>query len=116
MNNWWSKLSLKSKLQIPIQLILLVIMIFAQRSALSTFEDQVLNEAKQKAEVSADGVLNGLNMLMLNGIISDADQRKIYVEKMGASNKVAELRVMRNKPVIDQYGPGLPSEQAVDDL
>lgn len=116
MNNWWSKLSLKSKLQIPIQLILLVIMVFAQRSALSTFENQVLDEAKQKAEVSADGVLNGLNMLMLNGIISDADQRKIYVEKMGASNKVAELRVMRNKPVIDQYGPGLPSEQAVDDL
>jgi methyl-accepting chemotaxis protein len=116
MNNWWSKLSLKSKLQIPIQLILLVIMVFAQRSALSTFEDQVLDEAKQKAEVSADGVLNGLNMLMLNGIISDADQRKIYVEKMGASNKVVELRVMRNKPVIDQYGPGLPSEQAVDDL
>jgi len=116
MNNWWSKLSLKNKLQIPIQLILLVIMVFAQRSALSTFENQVLDEAKQKAEVSADGVLNGLNMLMLNGIISDADQRKLYVEKMGASNKVAELRVMRNKPVIDQFGPGLPSEQAVDDL
>ena len=116
MNNWWSKLSLKSKLQIPIQLILLAVMIFAQRSALSTFEDQVLNEAKQKAEVSADGVLNGLNMLMLNGIISDAEQRKLYVEKMGASHKVAELRVMRSKPVIDQYGPGLPSEQAVDDL
>ncbi|MBA4381604.1 MAG: methyl-accepting chemotaxis protein [Sideroxydans sp.] len=116
MNNWWSKLSLKNKLQIPIQLILLVIMVFAQRSALNTFEDQVLDEAKQKAEVSADGVLNGLNMLMLNGIISDADQRKLYVEKMGASNKVAELRVMRNKPVIEQFGPGLPSEQAVDDL
>ena len=116
MNNWWSKLSLKSKLQIPIQLILLVIMVIAQRSALNTFEDQVLAEAKQKAQVSADGVLNGLNMLMLNGIISDADQRKLYVEKMGASNKVAELRVMRNKPVIDQFGPGLPTEQAVDEL
>lgn len=116
MNNWWGKLSLKNKLQIPIQLILLTIMVLAQRSALNTFEDQVLDEAKQKAEVSADGVLNGLNMLMLNGIISDADQRKLYVEKMGASHKVAELRVMRHKPVIDQFGPGLPSEQAIDDL
>lgn len=116
MNNWWSKLSLKNKLQIPIQLILLIIMVLAQRSALNTFEDRVLEEARQKAEVSADGVLNGLNMLMLNGIISDADQRKLYVQKMGASNKVTELRVMRNKPVIDQFGPGMPSEQAVDDL
>lgn len=116
MNNWWSKLSLKNKLQIPIQLILLIIMVLAQRSALNTFEERVLEEARQKAEVSADGVLNGLNMLMLNGIISDADQRKLYVQKMGASNKVTELRVMRNKPVIDQFGPGMPSEQAVDDL
>jgi methyl-accepting chemotaxis protein len=116
MKNWWSKLSLKSKIEIPIQLILLVIMIVAQRAALGTFEERVLEEARQKAEVSADGVLNGLNMLMLNGIISDADQRKLYVEKMGASNKVTELRVMRHKPVIDQFGPGMPSEQATDDL
>ncbi|GAB1231615.1 methyl-accepting chemotaxis protein [Ferrigenium sp. UT4] len=116
MNAWWGKLSLKSKLQLPIQLILLVIMVLAQRAALSTFEERVLEDARQKAEVSADGVLNGLNMLMLNGIISDADQRKLYVEKMGASNKVLELRVMRNKPVIDQFGPGMPSEQARDDL
>jgi len=116
MNTWWGKLSLNSKLQLPIQLILLVIMVLAQRAALNTFEERVLEEARQKAEVSADGVLNGLNMLMLNGIISDADQRKLYVEKMGASNKVLELRVMRNKPVIDQFGPGLPSEQAQDEM
>ncbi len=116
MNKWWSKLSLKSKLQLPIQLILLALMVIAQRSALSTFEENVLEEARQKAEVSADGVLNGLNMLMLNGIISDAEQRKLYVEKMGSSNKVVELRVMRHTPVIEQFGPGLPSEQAQDEL
>ncbi|TNC98372.1 MAG: methyl-accepting chemotaxis protein [Gallionellaceae bacterium] len=116
MNSWWSKLSLKNKLQIPIQLILLLIMVLAQRSALNTFEDRVLDEARQKAEVSADGVLNGLNMLMLNGIISDKEQRKLYVEKMGASSKVTELRVIRNTPVTEQFGPGMPSEVAVDDL
>jgi methyl-accepting chemotaxis protein len=116
MNIWWSRLSLKNKLQIPIQLILLVIMITAQRTALNQFEARVLEEARQKAVVSADGVLNGLNMLMLNGIISDGDQRKLYVEKMGASDRVLELRVIRNKPVQDQFGPGLPSEQAKDDL
>jgi methyl-accepting chemotaxis protein len=114
VNNWWSGLSLKSKLQIPIQLILLLVMVVAQRAALDQFESNVLEEAKQKALVSADGVLNGLNMLMINGIISNAEQRALYVEKMGASNKVNELRVMRNKPVQAQFGPGLPSEQPVD--
>ncbi|MDO8925624.1 MAG: methyl-accepting chemotaxis protein [Sideroxyarcus sp.] len=116
MKNWWSRLSLKNKLQIPIQLILLVIMITAQRTALNQFEERVLEEARQKAVVSADGVLNGLNMLMLNGIISDSDQRKLYVEKMGASDRVLELRVIRSKPVQDQFGPGLPSEQPKDDV
>ncbi len=116
MNDWWSKLSLKNKLQLPIQLILLVIMITAQRAALDKFEERVLEEARQKAVVSADGVLNGLNMLMLNGIISDVDQRKLYVDKMGASDHVIDLRVIRNKPVQDQFGPGLPSEQAKDDM
>ena len=116
MNNWWSRLSLKNKLQIPIQLILLAIMMIAQRTALDTFEERVLEETRQKAEVSADGVLNGLNMLMINGIISDAEQRALFIKKMGASDKMLELRVMRNKPVADQFGPGLPSEQPKDEM
>lgn len=114
MNKWWNSLTLKNKLQFPIQLLLLLVLISAQRTALDKFEVVVLDEAQQKALVSADGVLNGLNMLMINGIISDAEQRALYVTKMGSSDKVDELRVIRGKPVQDQYGPGLPSEQPVD--
>jgi methyl-accepting chemotaxis protein len=114
MDNWWSNLSLKNKLQLPIQLILLVVMVLAQRTALDQFEDSVLDEAKHKALISADGVLNGLNMLMINGIISNADQRALYVKKMASSDHVNELRVIRNKPVQDQFGPGMPSEQPTD--
>ena len=89
-------------------------MLVAQRVALDKFEDNVLEEARSKALVSADGVLNGLNMLMINGIISNSEQRALYVQKMGASDRVDELRVIRNKPVQEQFGPGLPSEQPVD--
>ena len=116
MINWWRRLSLKNKLQIPIQLILLMVMMLAQRVALNEFEQRMLEEARQKAAVSADGVLNGLNMLMLNGIIGDPAQRELYVEKMGASDRMLDLRVIRGKPVQDQYGPGLPSEQAMDEM
>lgn len=116
MNNWWSKLSLKNKLQIPIQLILLVVMIFMQRAALDNFESYVIDGTKQKALVSADGLLNGLNLMMMGGIISDAELRALAVKKMAASDKVLELRVIRAKQVQDQFGPGLPSEQAVDDM
>ncbi len=116
MNNWWSRLSLKNKLQLPIQLLLLAIMILAQRSALNTFEAHVLEGSRQKVEVSADGVLNGLNMLMVTGAISDSDNREMFTKKMSASDGVLELRVMRGKPVQDQFGPGLPAEQPVDEL
>ncbi|MEI7843609.1 MAG: methyl-accepting chemotaxis protein [Gallionellaceae bacterium] len=116
MTQWWSKLSLKHKLEIPIQLILVIIMVSAQRWASDQFENRVLLEAKGKAVVTADGVINGLNMLMINGTISDTDQRKLYVKKMGSSDKITELRVIRNKPVADQFGPGLPEEQPVDNL
>ena len=116
MNAWWNGLSLKSKLQFPIQLLLLLVMIVAQRAILDKYESGLLESAREKALVSADGVLNGLNMLMINGIISQEDQRSLYIQKMGASDRVNELRVIRNKPVQDQFGPGMPSEQPVDAL
>lgn len=114
MKNWWNGLSLKNKLQIPIQLILLIILIVAQRWAFNQFETRVLDEAEQKAMVSADGVINGLNIMMLNGIISDKSMRKLFIEKMAASDRVKELRVIRNKQVSDQFGPGMPEEKPRD--
>ncbi len=114
MNNWWNTLSIKSKLQIPIQLLLLVLLVLTQRVAMDQYKDHVLDEAKQKALISADGLLNGLNVMMEGGIISDPSLRTLMVDKMAASDNVLELRVIRAKQVQDQFGSGLPSEQAVD--
>lgn len=116
MNNWWQSLTLKNKLQIPIQLILLVILVMAQRWAFNQFEQRVLAEAKQKAVMSADGVINGLNIMMESGIISNKDMRKLFITKMGDSDKVEELRVIRNKQVSDQFGPGMEEEKPKDAL
>ncbi len=116
MRNWWGKLSIANKLQLPIQLILLVVMVFAQRMALEKYEATILDGTIDKAVLSADGLLVGLNMLMLNGSINDPEQRTLYVGKMGAADGIMDLRVIRGKPVQDQYGPGLPSEQAVDEM
>ena len=116
MKSWWSALRLKNKLQIPIQIILLLIMVVAQRWVFEQFEDRMLEQAEQKAMVSTDGVINGLNMLMINGIISQTDQRQLLIKKMGSSANVEELRVIRAKQVQDQFGPGLPEEQAKDDM
>ncbi|WP_041420741.1 methyl-accepting chemotaxis protein [Sideroxydans lithotrophicus] len=116
MNNWWSSLSIKNKLQIPIQLILLVVMVAAQRWAFDRYEMRVLEDARNRAVVPADGVFNGLNMMMLNGSISDIEQRKLFVKKMAASSQAEEVRVIRGTAVQTQFGAGMDEEQAKDDL
>ncbi len=116
MKNWWNGLSLKNKLQIPILLAVLIILTPAQLWLMNSFESHVLHTAEHRVAASADGLINGLNMMMLNGTISDPEQRKLFVEKMGKTDEIEELRVIRGKVVIDQFGPGLPEEQAKDDL
>ncbi len=76
MNSWWSSLSVRNKLQIPIQVVLLLIMVVAQCWAFDKFEKRIMEEAKQKALISADGVINGLNTMMINGSIGQASQRQ----------------------------------------
>lgn len=116
MNEWWSSLSIKNKLQIPIQLILLVVMVFAQRWAFDRYEMRVLEDAKNRAVIPADGVFNGLNMMMLNGTISDIDQRNLFVKKMAVSSNAEELRLIRGKGVQAQFGVGAADEQPKNDL
>ncbi|MFA6921206.1 MAG: methyl-accepting chemotaxis protein, partial [Gallionella sp.] len=96
--------------------ILLLVMLLAQHYVMKSFEDQVLEGVQKEAIASADGVLNGLNMLMINGIISDPEQRGLFVKKMATTEGMVDLRVIRNKTVQNQFGVGLPSEQPVDEM
>jgi methyl-accepting chemotaxis protein len=116
MTEWWSGLSIKNKLQIPIQLILLVVLVLAQRWAFQQYEMLVLENAKNRAAIPAEGVFNGLNMMMLNGTIADPEQRRLFIKKMAVSGKTEELHVIRGKLVEAQFGPTEANEQARDDL
>jgi methyl-accepting chemotaxis protein len=116
MSKWWSELSIKNKLQIPIQVLLLVVLVFAQRWAFQQYEVRVLEDAINRAAIPADGVFNGLNMMMLNGTISDAEQRRIFVKKMAVSSNANELRLIRGLSIQQQYGEGDKEAQAQDEL
>ncbi|HLP98496.1 MAG TPA: methyl-accepting chemotaxis protein [Sideroxyarcus sp.] len=116
MSEWWSQLSIKNKLQIPIQLILLVVLVFAQRWAFDHYEGRVLEDAKNRAAIPADGVFNGLNMMMLNGSITDKEQRQAFIRKMAVSSKAEELRTIRGPLIAQQFGAGNADEQARDEL
>jgi len=116
MARWWKSLSISTRLHILIQGALLVILLSLQVAIGMLLERDVVRQAKARTAVSADGVINGMNMLMETGTISNPDNRTLYIRKMGASANVRELRIIRAKQVQDQFGPGLPEEQAHDDM
>ena len=105
------KSSIALKVQLSVQLLLLVVSIIAAEAFYNIELDANKRGEEGKIEALADGVIDGANMLMLNGIFSDVDQRKLFIKKMGSGEDIKSLRVIRNKLVQSQYGAGLPEEQ-----
>ena len=116
MKTWWQSLCIGIKLNIPVQAILLVLLTIAHYWVMGHIQTEILDGAKRRASVSADGIINGMNMLMLTGAASDPAERGLFIKKMGASDEVKELRIIRARQVQDQFGVGLPEEQAVDEM
>ncbi len=112
----WSGFSVQLRLQIALQIILFIVLT-GILFVLSVHEDEVLEDfLGQSTQEASDGVLNGLNLMMVGGTISDPAMRVLFVNKMKDSEGIVDLRVMRGKPVQDQFGPGLEQEQPRDEL
>lgn len=111
---WWSSLSIQIKLTLLIQVSLVVILAFAQRWVMSSFESKIIESAKTRAVEAADGIINGMNMLMLTGQIGDPEVRALFINKMSQSEGIKELRIFRSEQVKRQFGAGLPEEQPRD--
>ncbi|MGC2166038.1 MAG: diguanylate cyclase [Gallionella sp.] len=116
MKTWWSSKGIQLKLQIIIQLVLIAVLIPTQLWIERHFKEELLVAAEGRARMSADGVINGMNMMMLNGMIKDPETRALYIKKMGASTGVKELRIIRADQVQKQYGIGLQQEQPRDEM
>jgi methyl-accepting chemotaxis protein len=109
------------RLQILIQGFLIVMLLVAQHWISNRFEHQIVKSAEDRTAAVADGAINGLNTLMVtklgdDDVISDTAARALFIQKMGASDNVKELRIVRGKGTIDEFGVGLPQEQPVDDM
>jgi methyl-accepting chemotaxis protein len=121
MSQWWNRIGLQRKLQILIQGFLLLVLVSAQHWLSSQFEQRALTAAEERTTAVADGAMNGINTLMdiqIGGkdVISDAASRALFIRQMGVSENLVELRIVRGKGVTDEFGPGLPKEEAVDEM
>jgi serine phosphatase RsbU (regulator of sigma subunit)/anti-sigma regulatory factor (Ser/Thr protein kinase) len=116
MKAWWNRLSLHNKLQIPIQLALLVMLLIVQIWVTDEFKRELFDNAQHRAINSATQAFWGLNSMMLNGNIGQPDARKVYFKKMAGLDGVQDFHLVRGRAVQDQFGIGLPEEQARDEL
>lgn len=116
MKKIWNSLSIRAKLQIMIQGFLIAVLVISQHWTMASFEQRIVHDAQIRLVSTADGVINGLNMMMLTGDISNPEKRKLFFNKMGASENIKELRIIRGQQINSQYGPGLPEEQEKDSL
>lgn len=116
MLSWWRNLKLETKLHLLLMTSILVILTTAQFWIQDKFHEQAKYEAEKRAHTIADGVINGLNMLMINGAISNPDNRRLFIGKMDDTAGIKELRIVRADQVKKQFGEGLPEEQPKDEL
>jgi diguanylate cyclase (GGDEF)-like protein len=121
LTKWWAGLALQLKLQILIQGFLIIILVFAQQWILTKFEQQELSAVEERADTVADGLINGLNTLMItkvgdDEVIRNKASRALFIEKMGEAEGIKEMRIIRSEAVNDEFGVGLPQERAVDDM
>jgi methyl-accepting chemotaxis protein len=116
MNTWWQGLTLRNKLQIPIQLALLVVLTAAQIWLTNQFESKMVQSTTQNAKSSAMQTFLALNGMMLNGSISQTETRAIFLKKMTTQDDVTDFHLVRGKPVADAFGAGLPEENLGDEI
>jgi len=112
----WRTTGVQEKLHILIQGVLIILFFIMMEWVLGRFEMQIERAAESRAEETANGLINGMNMLMLTGQISNPANRKLLLSKMSQSHGVVELRIIRGRAVVEQFGPGLPEEAATDDM
>ncbi len=119
--SWWRRIGLQLKMQVLIQGCLIVVLFAAQQWIARRFEQELMDAAQKRAVAVADGAINGLNTLMVTkaggkDVIGEPASRALFIEKMGASDGLLDLHVVRGKSVDDEFGAGLPQEKPVDDM
>ncbi len=112
----WRAIGVQEKLHILIQGSLIILFFILMNWIGDQFEMQVQHAAESRAAETADGLINGMNMLMLTGQITDPYNRRLLLNKMSQSQGIVELRIIRGRAVVEQFGPGLPEEAAMDDM
>ena len=112
---------LRWRLLLLIQGFLLAVLIPAQIWISKSIEQRIIKGAEDRAVTVADGTINGLNTLMITKsgreeVISNTEARLQFIDKMGKSENIRELRVFRAKQLDKEFPEPPPQELPRDDV
>ena len=94
----------------------LIVPVIFQELIIHSVETRSQETLQYRAHDIADGLINGLNMLMSTAAIIEPNNRQLLLKKMNDIPGVDSIQVIRAQQVVTQYGVGLPEEQITDDL
>ena len=110
----FKNLRLRLKVQLLLQPILFVILSVATFVLYDEMKTDLMSHARQRAEATAMQVIDSANMLMVTGMISEPENRKLMIKKVIDGQRLTSLRLERTEQVVRQFGPGLPEEHLDD--
>jgi len=108
-----SRLSLLGKINIIVAIVFLVVTAVETFFSAQHSREQFLRIAEEQVTDLTTMYFDSLNTMMLTGTMN---QRSILRGKLLARPQIIDARVVRGDPVKNQFGPGFPEEQVVDDL
>ena len=103
----------KSKLLLLVTALLLGLGIATIINVSLKFRDYSIDNAVEKAKMTANIVKDGLTSHMVNNIM---DKREFFLNQISSHKDIKSLRILRSKNVIKQFGPALPKETPKDDI
>ena len=116
IGRWFSRLSLRVKMQLVIQSVMLVLLTLATVLTYQQLRASILEDAGKKGDGVAMQVIDSANMLMETGSISEPRNRRLMIQKILEGQRLTSLRLVRTPQVVRQFGEGLPEERLDDPL
>lgn len=105
--------SLRGKVNLTVSVCFLIVMTLVTTYTVRRESARLTQFAEDQTKDLTTFYFDSLNTMMLTGTM---DQRGILRKKVLARSEVVDARVVRGEPVKQQFGPGFPEEQPLDDL
>ena len=116
MPQYLQNLTITTKLQIAIFFILSIMLSGVVLLLQEKNQQNAMQNVLTKGVTIAQSTINGLNMMMLTGSMSDSKNRELFYEKTASTDEVKGFYAFRTKLLKEEYGEGLESEQIRDAL